>query len=137
MLMLFGAMIMHSIFPHVHHTHNEIVSVEDHHHHHNGNEHEHSDEKVPTEQNDSKGLLDFNFSHHTHSVFNSDYTTLIVRNNKKQVDNKNLDGIYVNYIHSESILISKEKEVPPQFRNFEPKNPSFLNYSLRAPPSIV
>lgn len=138
MLVLFSTLILHSVIPHIHHTHADFVSVKVHHahHHQDGNEHEHSHKENPSEQNDSEDLFGFGLGHHTHPIFNSDYLIEIVRNVQNKIGSKKLACISENYTDKELVLISTEKEVPPKYRDFSPEHPFFLNSSLRGPPSI-
>jgi len=136
LLVLFSALMIHSIIPHVHHIHDDVASVENHHHHHDSNSHEHSPNDSPSHQQDSEGLLDLNLGHHTHSVFNSEYTTEIVRSIQKKVDSKKLVYGSLNHNQQELFLFSIKEEAPPLYRDFKPENPFLLTCSLRAPPSL-
>tara|TARA_B110000211_G_scaffold131224_1_gene150731 strand:+ start:358 stop:777 length:420 start_codon:yes stop_codon:yes gene_type:complete len=136
MLVLYSALMIHSIIPHVHHIYEDVASVEDHHEHHDSNGHEHSPNESPSHQQDSEGLLDLNLGHHTHSIFNSEYTTEIVRSIQKKVDSKTLVYGSLNHNQQELFLFSIKEEAPPLCRDFKPENPFLLTCSLRAPPSL-
>lgn len=135
MLVLFSTFLMHSIFPHVHHSH-EDVSIVEHHHHHDSDSHSHSDDESHSEDNDSDGFLDFLLGHHSHSNFNSDFTTEKTRSIQKKVDTKKTVNLQPNNNHSVLTLVSKEKETPPKYRAVKPENLFLLNCSLRGPPSL-
>ena len=136
LLVLFSALMLHSIIPHAHHIHDDVASVEDHHHHHDSNGLEHSHNENPSHQQDSEGLLNLDLGHHTHSVFNSEYTTQIVRSIQKKVESKKFVYGSLNQNQQELFLVYLKEEAPPLYRDFKPENPFLLTCSLRAPPSL-
>lgn len=135
LLVLFGTLLSHSIFPHVHHTHEDDSVVENHHHHHDGESHHHSEKDNKSEEKASN-LIDFLFGHHTHSNFNSDYTTEVVRCNQKKIGSKELLSLIANNSQQFLVFCSKGKETPLFYGDFQPENPFLLNWSLRGPPRL-
>jgi hypothetical protein len=135
-LVLFSTFFTHSIYPHEHHTHETISEEVQHSHEHDGHTHKHSDNTSHPRPNESESFLDFILGHHTHSSYNSDITTEIVRVSKKNLDSKRIVSLTSNPI-PEGLFISFKKTVPlPEHLGLEPQNPFLLNCPLRGPPTL-
>jgi hypothetical protein len=129
---IFSMLLMHQVFPHLHHeqenTDHEIAQTD------HGHSHEHDHDK---DQDEKNGFFSFLFSTHTHLSNSSE--VLIVENtvsdyHKKKEFFKALDKS--NYLKS-SFTINR---VPEKSLVYQPPtfyfNPYLSHLSLRGPPAL-
>jgi hypothetical protein len=129
---LFSLMLLHQVFPHLHHQHEEsrshtdIADSGEHHHHDNDSEEK---EEVPS------GFFDFFMDVHTHSTFSSDIVVLKKNTIEQQtiVDN---DVVKTSNIQEYFFIGYRQNSKPPIY---QPPNNYFNSYlsslDSRGPPT--
>lgn len=130
---LFSLMLLHQVFPHLHHQHEESHSHSDiahsgeHHHHDNGSE---------EEQESPYGFFDFFIDVHAHSTFSSDVVVL-KRNKVEQQTNDDKDvakSIINNQIHT--LFEYRQNSKPPIYQPPHTYfNPYLSSLDSRGPPT--
>lgn len=126
---LFSLMLLHQVFPHLHHQHEDSHSHSDEHHHHDNDSEE--KEEVPS------GFFDFFMDVHAHSSISSDIVVL-KRNTVEQQTNVDKDVVKVSFDAKEYFFVGyRQNSKPPVYH---PPNTYFNSYlsslDSRGPPSL-
>ena len=136
LLVLFSAMITHSIIPHAHHQHEEVKFVE-HLHQHSHNTHQHAGEQNSKDHDESEGLLDFNFGDHSHTSYSDYNTTEVIRRSNKMVDSEKSVNTLGACVQQNNVFVTEKRQESPLHSCGIFKDQRSLIRSLRAPPSLV
>lgn len=131
---LFGLMMLHQVFPHLHHqhedlhSHSDIAHNDEHHHHENDSE---------DDENSSYGFLGFVMDSHVHSTVSSDVLVL-KRNTVKQQTNIDKDVVKASFgIQQIFLLDSRQNSKPPIYHPPNNYFNPYLSYlDLRGPPTL-
>ena len=131
-------MILHSILPHLHHSHQlaeEISAEQIHHHSHDGEYHHHNSEEQ-SEEDESNFLLTLLLESHSHDTEIDDDSEILVNYNKVVVG-KDLPIITLlsQYRVPPDVVLVSEKKNFRYNQDFKQEH-LFLNCPLRAPPTL-
>jgi hypothetical protein len=138
LLALFSTLMMHSIIPHVHHTHTDLSSIEaNHHHSHDDNWHKHSKEDKAKDQGDTEGPLGLKLGYHSHAGYNADFRIEVRSSLDENMEGEKWPASAGVFAEGEGLLTAKKKEAPPLDNIHKSVKPFLLSCSLRAPPSLA
>ncbi|SDB51575.1 hypothetical protein SAMN03097699_1849 [Flavobacteriaceae bacterium MAR_2010_188] len=134
LLGLFSLMLLHQVFPHLHHQHKDSHSHSD--ITHNG-EHHHHDDSSQEEEDSPYGFFGFVVDMHIHSTVSSDIV-LLKRNTVEQQTNVDKDIVRSSFETQKIFLIDyRQNSKPPVYH---PPNNYFNSYlsslDSRGPPSL-
>lgn len=129
---IIGALTLHDIVPHIHHSHIEFeegVNSNEHHHSHN-----HDDQNTDSTEQDF--LFPSLVDHHTHSFHTHEFTLLTKIGNPNAINKQLIIVAIVNDYGS-----PPEHEIQTLLKYALLKQvffeaPTLLNYDLRGPPSL-
>ncbi|MDN5215084.1 hypothetical protein QQ020_23585 [Fulvivirgaceae bacterium BMA12] len=137
MLFIMLIVMVHNVFPHVHHQHDHVTTAvsegEFHHHEHHG-DHHHPDED--DQDHEQKNLLDFLFKNHSHSKHTHQYTPATVKYVKsiKQLDVRVF--VYSDDWKLDLVCVDTGLQRYVLFENPVSEHLYLRTYSHRGPPSL-
>ena len=129
---LFSLMLLHQVFPHLHHQHEESHS---HSHIADSDEHHHDNRQEKEEQN--SGIFDFFMDVHAHSSFSSDIV-VVKRNTVEQLTILDKDVAKTFFDVQQVFLIDYWQNIKPPVYHPPEKyfNPYLSSLDLRGPPYL-
>lgn len=132
---LFSLMMLHQVFPHLHHQHEDLQSHSD--IAHSDEHHHHDNDDTQNKEDSTSSFLGFFMDSHVHSTVSSDVLVL-KRNTVEQHTNIDKDLVKASFGIQQVFLIGNRQNSKPPI--YHPPNNYFNPYlsylDLRGPPTL-